>query len=245
MIRPAHFPWMINLEEDLGILSVRNVGVIIDMGRSTFKYKDQFSSIPLMFNPIYSSSVNYSRPVNDLIKFVAVIYYHIIKYEVHNRISEDIKKLKVVLSDIFTQFQDLLRSENFQIQLYPTLEEYALRSSATWWNLPVEDPTVSFENEVFLKKLVSLCFSKVFAPFLKDQWNLSSCPINASLVENQFKSFLTASRMNESTNGNETPPKKRKMEEPDLSSDNELFLNELTFDTDNFFSQSPDPFNES
>jgi hypothetical protein len=245
MIRPAHFPWMINLEEDLGILSVRNVGVIIDMGRSTFKYKDQFSSIPLMFNPIYSSSVNYSRPVNDLIKFVAVIYYHIIKYEVHNRISEDIKKLKVVLSDIFTQFQDLLRSENFQIQLYPTLEEYALRSSATWWNLPVEDPTVSFENEVFLKKLVSLCFSKVFAPFLKDQWNLSSCPINASLVENQFKSFLTASRMNESTNGNETPPKKRKMEEPDLSSDNELFLNEITFDTDNFFSQSPDPFNES
>lgn len=245
MIRPTPFPWMINLEEDLGILSVHNVAVIIDMGKSTFKYKDQFSSVPLMFNQIFSSSVGYSRPVNDLIKFVAVIYYHIIKFQVHNPITDDIKRLKVALSDIYTQFLDLLRTENYKIQLYPTIEEYALKSSLTWWNLPVEDPLVSFENEVFLKKLVTTCFSKVFAPFLKDQWNQSACPIGTMLIENQFKIFITPSNINDSTSGDNSPAKKRKMDEPDLSSDNDLFLNELdfdTFDTDNFISDKVQSF---
>lgn len=236
MIRQSLFPWTIELEADLGTLQVNYIAVIIDMGKATFKYKDQFSSIPLLFNQTLSFSVGYSRPVNDLIKFIVLIYRYIITLE-NDRfsLSKDIIRLKTVLSNIYFQFQQLLKSEKYNVQVHPTINDFALNGKPTWWNLPIEDPLISFENESFLKKFVKACFSEIFGPFLKEKWNPSHCPIKTNLIENQFKSFL----LPESKSSNSSPPKKRKIEKSVESDSLDFLLNDITFDTNNFISSNP------
>lgn len=243
MIRNAPFTWTIDLEEDLGSLSARAIAVIIDMGKSTFRYQDQFSSIPLMFDPVFASSVGYSRPVNDLIRFVVLIYHNIQLHQDRKiQVSHDIKNFKVVLSKIYQRFVQLLVDEKYFTQMHPNIDDYIVNGKLTWWNLPVEDPKNSFENEDFLKKLVKLCFQDIFGPVLRDQWNPLFCPLKSKLIENQFRSFLTS----DTQKVNETPPKKRKVqdqeqEEPDHQ-DALDFLNEISFDTPSLFNNSPSPF---
>lgn len=191
----------IPLESDLGTMEVQMVPIIIDMGHATFKFKDQFASIPRQNDEDFSSSMGYSRPVNDLVKFVALSFQRIVDIEniVDIQIQsgssnvKDLKellKLKQTMSEIYDVFMQLIRIDMVNITMPKSLNDYIKFRGSVYYNLPVRtsDSLSPFENLEFLSKFVTECFHKVFSKHIK--WNKDFCTNASKIVVNTANSFI-------------------------------------------------------